>query len=148
MDVFVLVGCKLVFVLILWVGNGLLDGMLDFIFLVCVGFVGFYCDEEMLELVEYYFKVLFEMDKCLVIVVDLMFVIGNFLVVVIDMFKKVGVINICFFCFLVVFEGVECMKEVYLDVLIVMVVLDDCFNEKGYIVSGFGDVGDCMFGIK
>lgn len=36
----------------------------------------------------------------------------------------------------------------YLDVLIYLVVLDEKFNEVGYIVLGFGDVGDCFFGIK
>lgn len=45
-------------------------------------------------------------------------------------------------------EGVVKFNEMYLDVLIYMVVIDEKFNEKGYIVLGLGDVGDCMYGIK
>lgn len=35
-----------------------------------------------------------------------------------------------------------------MDVLIWIVVIDECLNDYGYIVLGFGDVGDWMFGIK
>lgn len=84
----------------------------------------------------------------MIIVVDLMLVIGNFLVVVIDLLKKQGVRNLCFLCLLVLFEGVVWMFEVYLDVLIVMVLVDEWLDDYGYIVFGLGDVGDCMFGMK
>lgn len=99
-------------------------------------------------MVEYYFKVLGDFDVCFVIVVDLMFVIGNFLIVVVDKLKECGVINICFFCLFVVLEGIKNFIEVYLDVLVYIVVIDDYFNEFGYIMFGFGDVGDCMYGMK
>lgn len=89
-----------------------------------------------------------DVEECDFIVVDFMFVIGGLVVEVINFFKKRGVKNIKFMCLIVVFEGVEIVKEVYFDVDIYIVVLDEKLNDYGYIVLGLGDVGDCLFGIK
>ncbi|MEJ5217636.1 uracil phosphoribosyltransferase [Cognatishimia sp. D5M38] len=148
MDAPVLAGRKLALVSILRAGNGLLDGMLDLIPSARVGFVGLYRDEETLEPVEYYFKVPSEMDKRLVIAVDPMLATGNSSVAAIDMLKKAGATNIRFLCLLAAPEGVARMKEAHPDVPIVTASLDDCLNEKGYIVPGLGDAGDRMFGTK
>ena len=148
MDAPVLAGRKLALVSILRAGNGLLDGMLDLIPSARVGFVGLYRDEETLEPVEYYFKVPSEMDKRLVIAVDPMLATGNSSVAAIDMLKKAGATNIRFLCLLAAPEGVARMKEAHPDVPIVAAALDDCLNEKGYIVPGLGDAGDRMFGTK
>lgn len=144
----VILGKKLGVVLIFRVGLGMVEGILKLIFVVKVGYVGLYCDFEILKFVEYYVKFFFDVEECEFIVVDLMLVIGGFVVEVIYSFKKCGVKNICFMCFVVVLEGVEELQKYYLDVDIYIVVFDEKLNEKGYIVSGFGDVGDCMFGIK
>ena len=148
MDAPVLAGRKLALVSILRAGNGLLDGMLDLIPSARVGFVGLYRDEETLEPVEYYFKVPSEMDKRLVIAVDPMLATGNSSVAAIEMLKKAGATNIRFLCLLAAPEGVARMKEAHPDVPIVTAALDDCLNEKGYIVPGLGDAGDRMFGTK
>ena len=148
MDAPVLAGRKLALVSILRAGNGLLDGMLDLIPSARVGFVGLYRDEETLEPVEYYFKVPSEMDKRLVIAVDPMLATGNSSVAAIEMLKKAGATNIRFLCLLAAPEGVARMKEAHPDVPIVAAALDDCLNEKGYIVPGLGDAGDRMFGTK
>ena len=148
MDAPVLAGRKLALVSILRAGNGLLDGMLDLVPSARVGFVGLYRDEETLEPVEYYFKVPAELDKRLVIAVDPMLATGNSSVAAIDMLKKAGATNIRFLCLLAAPEGVARMKEAHPDVPIVTAALDDCLNEKGYIVPGLGDAGDRMFGTK
>lgn len=141
-------GKKIVFVSILWVGNGFLDGMLSVVFGVWVGYVGLYCDLKMLGVVEYYFKMLYSMYEWDVVVLDFMLVIGNFVVVVVDWLKEINLKLICFVCFLVVSEGIKNFYEVYLDVFIYIVVIDCGLNDYGYILLGLGDVGDCMFGIK
>lgn len=48
MDVLLFEGKKFVFVLILCVGNGFFEGMLELVFVVCVLYIGVYCDYEML----------------------------------------------------------------------------------------------------
>lgn len=148
MEAPVLAGSKLALVSILRAGNGLLDGMLELIPSARVGFVGLYRDEETLEPVQYYFKVPTQLDKRLVIAVDPMLATGNSSVAAIDLLKKAGATNIHFLCLLAAPEGVARMKEAHPDVPIVTASLDECLNEKGYIVPGLGDAGDRMFGTK
>jgi len=148
MEAPVLAGSKLALVSILRAGNGLLDGMLELIPSARVGFVGLYRDEETLEPVQYYFKVPTQMDRRLVIAVDPMLATGNSSVAAIDMLKEAGAKNIHFLCLLASPEGVARMKEAHPDVPIVTAALDECLNEKGYIVPGLGDAGDRMFGTK
>ncbi len=148
LDAPVLAGRKLALVSILRAGNGLLDGMLELIPSAKVGFVGLYRDEETLEPVQYYFKVPSELDERLVIAVDPMLATGNSSVAAIDLLKKAGATNIRFLCLLAAPEGVARMKEAHPDVPIVTASLDECLNEKGYILPGLGDAGDRMFGTK
>lgn len=51
-----LVGKKLVIVLILRVGLGMIDGILSLVFVVRVGYIGLYWDFEILKVVEYFVK--------------------------------------------------------------------------------------------
>ena len=45
-------------------------------------------------------------------------------------------------------EGIKHIQELYPDVDIYAGALDQCLNEKGYIVPGLGDAGDRIFGTK
>jgi len=146
MDAPVLDGRKLALVSILRAGNGLLDGVLELIPSARVGFVGLYRDEETLKPVQYYFKVPTELKDRLVIAVDPMLATGNSSVAAIDLLKEAGATNIRFMCLLAAPEGVARMNEAHPDVPIVTASLDECLNEKGYIVPGLGDAGDRMFG--
>ncbi|SLN67436.1 Uracil phosphoribosyltransferase [Aquimixticola soesokkakensis] len=148
MDAPTLAGKKLALISILRAGNGLLDGVLELIPSARVGFVGLYRDEETLEPVEYYFKVPEALEDRLVIAVDPMLATGNSSAAAITKLKEAGATNIRFLCLLASPEGVAKMKEVHPDVPIVTAALDDCLNEKGYIVPGLGDAGDRMFGTK
>ncbi|MDO6520930.1 uracil phosphoribosyltransferase [Shimia thalassica] len=148
MDAPVLAGRKMALVSILRAGNGLLDGMLELIPSARVGFVGLYRDEETLEPVQYYFKAPSELDERLVIAVDPMLATGNSSAAAIDLLKEKGATDIRFLCLLAAPEGVARMKEAHPDVPIVTASLDECLNEKGYIIPGLGDAGDRMFGTK
>ena len=146
MDAPTLDGKKLALISILRAGNGLLDGMLELIPSARVGFVGLYRDEETLKPVQYYFKVPDELGERMVIAVDPMLATGNSSVAAIDLLKKSGAKNIRFLCLLAAPEGVKRMQEAHPDVPIVTAALDECLNEKGYIMPGLGDAGDRMFG--
>lgn len=148
LDAPVVAGKKMALVSILRAGNGLLDGVLDLVPSARVGFVGLYRDEETLQPVKYYFKVPSNLEDRLVIAVDPMLATGNSCVAAIDMLKEAGATNIRFLCLLAAPEGVARMKQAHPDVPIVTASLDDCLNEKGYIMPGLGDAGDRMFGTK
>ncbi|EPX79763.1 uracil phosphoribosyltransferase [Salipiger mucosus] len=148
MDAPVIEGKKLVLVSILRAGNGLLDGILELVPAARVGFVGLYRDEETLQPVQYYFKVPQHLEDRLVIVVDPMLATGNSSAAAIDLLKQAGARDIRFLCLLAAPEGVARMKEAHPDVPVVTAAVDECLNEKGYIVPGLGDAGDRMYGTK
>jgi len=43
-------------------------------------------------------------------------------------------------------EGVRSLRKAFPKAPIFTAALDDCLNEKGYIVPGLGDAGDRCFG--
>lgn len=141
-------GKKIIVVLILCVGLGMMEGVLENVLSVCISVVGMYCNEEMFELVFYFQKLVLNIDECMVLIVDLMLVIGGFVIVIIDLLKKVGCSSIKVLVLVVVLEGIVVLEKVYLDVELYIVFIDQGFNEYGYIILGFGDVGDKIFGIK
>lgn len=147
-DAPIVAGKKLALISILRAGNGLLDGVLDLIPSARVGFIGLYRDEETLKPVKYYFKVPNKLDERLVIAVDPMLATGNSSVAAIDMLKEAGATNIRFLCLLAAPEGVARMRDAHPDVPIFTASVDECLNEKGYILPGLGDAGDRMFGTK
>ena len=148
MDAPVLAGKKLALVSILRAGNGLLDGILDLVPSVRVGFIGLYRDPETLQPVEYYFKVPEGLDNRRVICVDPMLATGNPSAAAIARLKEAGADDIRFLCLLAAPEGVARMQAAHPDVPIVTAALDSHLNEHGYIVPGLGDAGDRMFGTK
>lgn len=103
----VIFGRKFVIVFILCVGFGMVDGFLKLIFVVKVGYIGFYRDFEILKFVEYYCKFLQDVYERDIIVFDLMFVIGGFVFVVFDYIKRYNFQSLKFMCFIVVLEGIE-----------------------------------------
>lgn len=135
-------------VFILCVGFGMMDGVFEYILSVCISVVGIYCDEEIFELVFYFNKLVINIEECIVMVVDLMLVIGGLMIVIIDLLKEKGCNQIKVLVLVVVLEGIVVLEKVYLDVEFYMVVIDEKLNDKGYIVLGFGDAGDKIFGIK
>jgi uracil phosphoribosyltransferase len=146
MDAPMLAGADPVVVSILRAGNGLLDGVLDVIPTAKVGFVGLYRDEATLKPVQYYCKLPPELAGRLVIAVDPMLATGNSSAAAVDLLKQAGATDICLICLLAAPEGVACMAKAHPDVRIVTASVDECLNEKGYIVPGLGDAGDRIFG--
>ncbi|MGB0412549.1 MAG: uracil phosphoribosyltransferase [Pikeienuella sp.] len=148
MDAPVLKGKKLVFVSILRAGNGLLDGLLELVPGARVGFVGLYRDHDTLEPVEYYKKLPLSLSARPVVLVDPMLATGNSAIAAIDNVKADGAKDVRFICLLASPEGIAKMNAAHPDVKIYTASVDECLNEKGYILPGLGDAGDRMFGTK
>ncbi len=144
----VLAGKKLCLVSIMRAGDGLLQGMLDLLPSARVGHVGLYREPSSLVAVEYYFKVPHSLGDRLIIVVDPMLATGNTAVAAVSRLKAAGARSLMFVCLLTVPEGVEKFHQAHPDVPVFAAGMDDCLNEKGYIVPGIGDAGDRLFGTK
>ncbi|HSY22902.1 MAG TPA: uracil phosphoribosyltransferase [Polyangiaceae bacterium] len=144
----VLDGKKVVLVNILRAGTGMLEGMLQIIPSARVGHIGLYRDPETLGAVEYYFKLPREMEDRDVIVVDPMLATGNSAVAAVDRIKTATPRSIRFLCVIAAPEGIANFQESHPDVPIFTAAVDEKLDENGYIIPGFGDAGDRLFGTK
>ena len=144
----VLAGRKLALVPILRAGMGMLDGMLSLIPAAKVGFIGLYRNEETLQPVEYFCKLPSDIDERDVLVLDPMLATGGSAVDAITLIKKRGAKHIKFIGLIGAPEGVEALRTAHPDVQIYLGALDECLDQKGYIVPGLGDAGDRIYGTK
>ena len=143
-----LAGVKLAVVPILRAGLGMVNGVLNLVPSARVGHIGLYRDEETLEPHEYYCKLPKNIGSRLVIVTDPMLATGGSAVDAIKLIKQHGGKKIKFMCLIAAPEGVKALSEAHPDVEIYCAHLDECLNERGYIVPGLGDAGDRIFGTK
>lgn len=144
----VLAGKKLAIVPILRAGLGMVDGMLSLVPAAKVGHIGMYRDEETLEPHEYYCKLPRDIDERLIVVVDPMLATGGSAIDAISQIKGYGGKNIKFMCLIAAPEGIKALSEAHPDVDIYCANVDECLNERGYIMPGLGDAGDRIFGTK
>lgn|SRR5690554_299082 len=141
-------GKKVTVVPILRAGIGMLDGVLDLIPSAKVSVVGLYRDEETLEPVPYFQKLVKDIDQRIALVIDPMLATGGTMVATIDMLKAKGCTQTRVLVLVAAPEGVDKVLEAHPDVHIYSAALDSHLNEHGYIVPGLGDAGDKIFGTR
>ena len=141
-------GKKLAVVPILRAGLGMVNGLLRLVPSAKVGHIGMYRDEETLIPHEYYCKLPADISNRLIVVVDPMLATGGSAFDAITQIKSYGGKNIKFLCLIAAPEGIKALSEAHPDVQIYCANIDECLNEKGYIVPGLGDAGDRIFGTK
>ncbi len=135
---------------ILRAGLMLSDIALDVLPTASVYHIGLYRDEETLKPVTYYNKLPANIDYSVarIFVLDPMLATGGSAVAAIDIIKKLGVQpeNLYFICTIAAPEGVSKLVEAHPGVRIYAGAVDECLNDKAYIVPGLGDAGDRTFG--
>ncbi len=141
-------GKKITVVPILRAGLGMMNGVLDMIPSAKVSVVGLYRNEETLEPVAYYEKFAAGMEERTALIIDPMLATGGSLLATIEMLKKTGCKKIKGLFLVAVPEGIERISRLHPDVEIYVASIDECLNEKGYILPGLGDAGDKIFGTK
>jgi len=139
-------GKDLCLISILRAGNGLLNGMLDLIPSATVGHIGLYREPKTHVAIEYYFKMPKNMPERHTIVIDPMLATGHSSVAAIDRIKETNPKSLKFMCLLAAPEGIAYFHEHHPDVPIFTASIDECLNDKKYIVPGVGDAGDRIFG--
>lgn len=139
-------GFDLAIVPVLRAGLGMVSGILNMVPNAAVGHIGLYRDEETLEPHEYYCKLPKNIDSRQVIVLDPMLATGGSAISAVDFIKQRGGKNIKFMCIIASPQGIEALKNAHPDIDIYCAQLDECLNDKGYIVPGLGDAGDRLFG--
>ena len=144
----VISGKKVAIVPILRAGLGMVDGLLDLVPVAKVGHIGLYRDPDTHEPHEYYCKLPTDIGERIVIVVDPMLATGGSAADAITMLKKHGCTNIRFECLVSAPEGIKRVQEAHPDVDIYTAAVDERLNDHAYIIPGFGDAGDRLFGTK
>jgi len=141
-------GKKATVVPILRAGLGMMDGVLEHIPSAKVSVVGIYRDEETLEPVPYFSKLVNQIDERLALVVDPMLATGGSMISTLDLIKENGCTNIKVLVLVAAPEGLKALQETHPDIEVYTASIDDHLNENGYIVPGLGDAGDKIFGTK
>ncbi|MDC0492406.1 uracil phosphoribosyltransferase [Candidatus Pseudothioglobus singularis] len=141
-------GKKLSIVPILRAGLGMLDGVLTLVPNAKVSVVGLYRDEETLDPVAYFDKVITDIDQRTSLIIDPMLATGGTLLATIDLLKKKGCKKIIGLFLVASPEGLERVTKLHPDVDLFIAAIDDSLNESGYILPGLGDAGDKIFGTK
>ena len=141
-------GKKVTVVPILRAGLGMMDGVLEHIPSARVSVVGIYRDEETLQPVPYFEKIVSNIEERLALVVDPMLATGGSMIATIDLLKKKGCKSIKVIVLVAAPEGLAALQAAHDDVELYCAAIDQRLNEKGYIVPGLGDAGDKIFGTK
>ena len=147
-DTQMLSGKKLSVVPILRAGLGMLDGVLTLVPNAKVSVVGLYRDEETLNPVAYFDKVITDIDKRTALIIDPMLATGGTLLATIDLLKQKGCKKIIGLFLVASPEGLDRVTKLHPDVELFIAAIDDSLNENGYILPGLGDAGDKIFGTK
>lgn len=141
-------GKKLTIVPILRAGLGMLDGVLQLIPSAKISVVGLYRDEETLQPVAYFDKVIKDVADRTTLIVDPMLATGGTLIATIDLLKSKGCKNIMGLFLVAAPEGIAAVTAKHPDVDIYTAAIDEKLNEQGYILPGLGDAGDKIFGTR
>jgi len=141
-------GKKITVVPILRAGLGMLDGVLRLIPNAKISVVGLYRDEETLQPVAYFDKVVKDVAKRTALIVDPMLATGGTLIATIDLLKQKGCKHIMGLFLVAAPEGLAAVKKAHPDVEIYTASIDERLNEQGYILPGLGDAGDKIFGTR
>ncbi|MDO6621031.1 MULTISPECIES: uracil phosphoribosyltransferase [unclassified Shewanella] len=141
-------GKKVTVVPILRAGLGMMDGVLEHMPSAKISVVGIYRDEETLEPVPYFDKLVSNVDERVAIVVDPMLATGGSMIATIDLLKSRGCVSIKALVLVAAPEGIKALEAAHPDIELYTAAIDDCLNEQGYILPGLGDAGDKIFGTK
>lgn len=141
-------GKKITVVPILRAGLGMLDGVMQLIPNAKVSVVGLYRDEETLEPVPYFDKVIEDVSDRTALIIDPMLATGGTLIATIDLIKQKGCRHIKGLFLVAAPEGIAAVTEKHPDVDLYVAAVDDRLNDQGYIIPGLGDAGDKIFGTR
>ena len=129
-------------------GLGMLDGVLDLIPTAKISVVGLQRDEETLQPVSYFEKLVDSMNERPALILDPMLATGGSVNATINLLKSKGCRNIKVLVLVAAPEGVKAVNEAHPDVTIYSAALDSHLDEHGYIIPGLGDAGDKIFGTR
>jgi uracil phosphoribosyltransferase len=136
---------------ILRAGLGMQEAMLSMLPTAQVQHIGLYRDEVVLAPVEYYNKLPSICTVSQIYLLDPMLATAGSACAAVDILKSwaetsATPVQIKFLCIMAAPEGIAKFTARHPDVEVFVAQVDQCLNEKGYILPGLGDCGDKLFG--
>ena len=141
-------GKKITLVPILRAGLGMLEGVLRLIPSARTSVIGLYRNEETLEPVSYYNKLVPQIGDPTALILDPMLATGGSLLAAVDTLKAAGCEDIRGIFLVAAPEGIAALEKRHPEIRIWVAAVDERLNERGYILPGLGDAGDKIFGTQ
>ncbi len=136
---------------ILRAGLGMLEGMQRLLPTAEVGFLGMIRDEATLAASTYAERLPSDLAGRQCYLLDPMLATGGTLAAAIQFLVARGADQITAVCLLAAPEGIGRVEreltELDVPITLVTAAVDECLNDKGYIVPGLGDAGDRLYGV-
>ncbi len=136
----------LVLVSVLRAGLGFLDGILPALPTARVGYLGLARNPKTLAAEPYYANLPVMHAEDHVFLLDPMLATGHTIIHALRQLEAAGARQLHLVTLLASPEGVALVKKTFPAVNIVTASIDECLNDKGYIVPGLGDAGDRLYG--
>ncbi|GGG05633.1 MULTISPECIES: uracil phosphoribosyltransferase [Cysteiniphilum] len=133
---------------ILRAGLGMLDGALSLLPNAPVTMIGVERDEETAKPREYYFKACVDINKRTAVILDPMLATAGSINKTISLLKSEGCKHFIVVTLLASPEGIVALEKAHPEVELYTASIDQCLNEKAYIIPGLGDAGDKIFATK
>ena len=130
---------------ILRAGLGLVDPLLNVIPTAEVWHLGLFRDEATAKPVEYYRKLPPTGPSDVALVLDPMLATGGSACLALDVLRQWGVPKTKLVVLIASPEGIAAVHDEFPGTEIVTASVDECLNDKKYIVPGLGDAGDRLF---
>ena len=130
---------------ILRAGLGLVDPLLNIIPTAEVWHLGLFRDEATAKPVEYYRKLPPTGPSDVALVLDPMLATGGSACLALDVLRQWGVPKTKLVVLIASPEGIAAVHEEFPDTEIITASVDECLNDRKYIVPGLGDAGDRLF---
>ncbi|WMY97510.1 MAG: uracil phosphoribosyltransferase [Arsenophonus sp.] len=141
-------GKKITIVPILRAGLGMINGVLENIPSAKISVVGCYRNEKTLEPIFYFHKLTSNINQRMALVLDPMLATGGSMIAVINLLKQAGCKSITVLVLVAAPEGLQALEKKHPDIKLYTASIDLSLNHSGYIIPGFGDAGDKIFGTK
>ena len=135
---------------VLRAGLGMLEGMTRLLPTAEVGFLGMRRDDDTLEIETYANRLPDDLSGHQYFILDPMLATGHTMVAATNYLFERDAKDVTCVCLLAASEGVATLEAAIgdrADVTVVVAAIDECLNEKSYIVPGLGDAGDRLYGI-
>jgi len=130
---------------ILRAGLGLVEPLLDLLPAAEVWHLGLFRDEETAQPVEYYRKLPRTDPVDVALVVDPMLATGGSASLALDVMQQWGVRRTKLVALIAAPEGIAAVHSRFPETQIVVAAVDECLDERSFIVPGLGDAGDRQF---